>query len=1837
MIIPEIVDLNIDENATPSEVLYFDDYAIINDQIVILNRNDPILPNGYKLIGSQRDYNGAGFYVSNLYYLGTKDELIANILPCPYSRAYYLDSDGEIIFNHYRFSEFDKDKIINIVIPDGTLVVDKETLHIFRNSNFKGTLTLPHSIEKIDFAYNNNIKEIYYDGSFEDWCQVEGYNKAPGTLYIKGEDESYTTINIVTISNDIQYIPGPLEYIHVLKEVTEINDVLNGGYLSSEAKVLYDGTFEDWININFVYEKSNPMDYAREGELYFLDDNGDLIFEGNRYSRANSIVYDYDVELRYQLTGLTQIDKVIIPASTTYVSSLLFGRTQIIQLIIPETVTEIDRYYDFTNIYGEIINLSSAVINLSIYSKATIVNSLDESEIVFHDGFVTKGNSIVFANTEVLYVPDYIERIEDNFNRDGMVKEIYFGIESKINYITRFGLNSISILEIPNLDCVENSGLSSGTIDNRKINVLYDGDDLDEFVTRFSHFYHLDCNGEYMFNGKLYSEEKYYRHYVNNEYILDRLYPTANIDVENIHLTYDLVQSAIYGREVLVLPHYFTADKNAFNNLGNENNMYYNVKYIFYKGSIEEFIQLSVNINFSSVTGFYYLDDNGDTYFGGNYYSLFKEWIVSEDIHEIPDDIFDGLKCLESVVFHESVYRIGKSAFMRCTNLEKIVFLNQDIEIEDGAFCECPKITDIQLTEIKNYNAFLYTPFAYDNYYTIDGVTYFGNVVVNIDKDLEYVHFAIPNYYIDKYSLGNVIGQYPLEKALYIGPIYNPNTYYMFNLPLIQTLEIVHTNEDFIIQDRTIENIIVRRDYSRLSSSGIIKLAIYLENIVNIYFEEEEEDLRWMNKVYPDWNRSLSVYYKGEWATAMFYNENGLINYYQVHTTEEVIRQPIMKSYNLGAKTKAFIGYDLNDDGIPDFIPSTNNRDIVAKAIYSLVDTTFKVKYYDFDSNLIRTDVYNYGDIIKPIDGIEKVGYIFLGWDGYSEGLIAKEDCYFISLWKHNGNGHEYIKTTILPTCEEDGYDYYECSICHHTYKDNIVSKLGHTYSELVIDDLATCEHTGKGHYTCNNCHETHYIDLEILEHQYQLVEKKESTCTEEGYNKYKCVDCGNEYIEYIPMLAHNYGKIYTSYDFIQTLLDMDSVMYGHDDLGYYYYACLECGDISILNSKKAAVQVVHEHLLGDEIMVLSPNCMQEGIGCIYCQECNKLLKLIYIPKTDHNLIHHDALNPTCTEHGYYAYDECKDCDYSTYQEINALGHDLVHYDALAPTCSEHGYDAYDECKRCDYTTYHEISALGHTHSEVVIENVIASTCTTSGSHDEVIYCTVCHEEILRTHKEVDALGHDLVHHDALAPTCSEHGYDAYDECKRCDYTTYHEISALGHDLVHHEGKDATCIEKGYKAYDACSRCNYSTYEELPALGHNYSFSSWTWLSTSEAMATFVCTNDNSHILNINSTNITSEITSTPTVYENGLRVYTAKVTFEGVEYSDQNEEIIPSLSHDYQYTWNYILLDGVYSATLTITDENDDTFNEVVTNVTKALTSHQDATCTENGYNTYVFSAKGTVGILQSSESKTEVILALGHNYQFSSFEWSEDGKTALAVYICTNDNEHVVKYNATVTSTVKTQPTCLDKGTTTYTATYDNHTESIDKVDINALGHTQGQVVIENNVDPTCTTKGSYDEVIYCTLCHEEISRTHKEVDALGHDFGEWVVIKEATYTDTGLEERKCNRCGEVESRVIDRLVDENITLFSNKVNELDLSKYDNLIELITLYNTLEDKESVSKEISKLIEAINNYNDKIEVINNSANTVNDITLSVFGIINNFSLLGYIWFNIVKKEEFFI
>ena len=163
--------------------------------------------------------------------------------------------------------------------------------------------------------------------------------------------------------------------------------------------------------------------------------------------------------------------------------------------------------------------------------------------------------------------------------------------------------------------------------------------------------------------------------------------------------------------------------------------------------------------------------------------------------------------------------------------------------------------------------------------------------------------------------------------------------------------------------------------------------------------------------------------------------------------------------------------------------------------------------------------------------------------------------------------------------------------------------------------------------------------------------------------------------------------------------------------------------------------------------------------------------------------------------------------------------HALMHHEAVAATCIEDGTVEHWSCSECgknfaDANASEEITELtipatGHTPGEAVRENEKAATCTEAGSYEEVVYCTVCKEEISRETVETAALGHSFTNYVSNGDAkCTEDGTETA-KCDRCDATDTRtdEDSALGHDWAEAITKEPTCTVAGEKVL-SCSRCD---------------------------------------------------------------------------------------------------------------------------------------------------------------------------------------------------------------------------------------------------------------------------------------------------------------------------------------------------------------------------------------------------------------------------------------------
>ena len=375
-----------------------------------------------------------------------------------------------------------------------------------------------------------------------------------------------------------------------------------------------------------------------------------------------------------------------------------------------------------------------------------------------------------------------------------------------------------------------------------------------------------------------------------------------------------------------------------------------------------------------------------------------------------------------------------------------------------------------------------------------------------------------------------------------------------------------------------------------------------------------------------------------------------------------------------------------------------------------------------------------------------------------------------------------------------------------------------------------------------------------------------------------------------------------------------------------------------------------------------------------------------------------------------------------------------------------------------------------------------------------------------------------------LEQNCLTKAYDAAMDVLTTLYVSQADVDAaladlpdppVGHQLTAVEKVPATCETAGVEAYWKCSVCGKlfsdaegkteTTLEKLaiPATGHAYGEPVWKWNDDFTASATFTCANDATHVKNVTA-EVTSAVTTPAACETTGVRTYTAKVTFEGKEYTDAKMETIAATGHAYGapvWKWN-----DDFTASATFTCGNDASHVETVNaTVTNEVTT--EATCEVDGVRTYT--AKVTFEGKEYTDTKTETLPATGHAYGAPVWKWNDDF-TASATFTCGNDASHVETVNAAVTNEVTTEATCKADGVRTYTAKVIFEGKEYTDTKTEVIPATSHDTELVGAKDATCTEDGyTGDEV--CKVC-QTVVKQGEVIPALGHDY----------------KDGKCSRCG-------------------------------------------------------------------------------------------------------------
>ena len=505
-----------------------------------------------------------------------------------------------------------------------------------------------------------------------------------------------------------------------------------------------------------------------------------------------------------------------------------------------------------------------------------------------------------------------------------------------------------------------------------------------------------------------------------------------------------------------------------------------------------------------------------------------------------------------------------------------------------------------------------------------------------------------------------------------------------------------------------------------------------------------------------------------------------------------------------------------------------------------------------------------------------------------------------------------------------------------------------------------------------------------------------------------------------------------------------------------------------------------------------APDCLNGGYTAEEkCSVCGTVVSpSVSVPATGHKEEIIPGKEATCTENGLTEGKKCSVCgEIIVAQEvIKAHGHSEKTVPGKAPTCTENGLTAGKVCSVCGAVIEKQeiIPATGHTYTTVVT----APTCEEDGYTTHTCACGYSYVDNI-----VKATGHSYtitVDGTYKAPTCTEDGKEADLKCAKCGAVKKGAvIPAKGHDEVIDAAVEPTCTKDGLTEGRHCKTCNEVIVAQkvVKALGHDYVAVVTPPTCTQDGYTTHTCSrcHDSYVDSHVDSTGTEHSYDSTkvyePTCTEDGYTVKICSICGHELKLEDT---IVPAYGHKFTY--------------------------EVV-----------EPTCTTGGYTV----RKCTVCGYSDTVDKVD---ALGHDF-----------------------------------TSVVTEPTCTEKGYTTLTCKRCNHTEIPEESYVPALGHKYVGVVTtpatctENGVMTyTCHCGDSYTEIIPATnhsydggvvtapTCHERGYTTYtckkcghtyqgNFVEALGCEFGDWVIVKNATCTENGLKKRTCIRGDRYETEVI------------------------------------------------------------------------------------------------------
>lgn len=727
-----------------------------------------------------------------------------------------------------------------------------------------------------------------------------------------------------------------------------------------------------------------------------------------------------------------------------------------------------------------------------------------------------------------------------------------------------------------------------------------------------------------------------------------------------------------------------------------------------------------------------------------------------------------------------------------------------------------------------------------------------------------------------------------------------------------------------------------------------------------------------------------------------------------------------------------------------------------------------------------------------------------------TEGLMAKKctvagcDAYGEQIEIEPTGDHQYDgATTIIKekTCTEDGLIERVCTVCG-SKQQKASPATGHSYNmDFTIDQPATCVVAGEKSIHCANCSERKDITaIEATGHLWdEGTVETAATCTTDGSIHFTCTQCDETKDETVEKLGHDFAEEFTI-DLAATCTTNGSQSQHCQRIG-----CEERQNITVIEAAG--------HQWGEATTTLAPTCTLDGENEYTCSVCSAK-KQESIAAIGHEFDKESTidLEATCTTEGSQSH-HCihEGCESKNdIESIEALGHNLVSSEIQTePTCTKQGKELF-ACTRCDFTEIHPIEALGHEFADTFTVDQKAS-CKADGSQSRHCIHKNCTAKV---DDKVIPMGQHLWESEVvmIAPTCTKGGKMSH-TCEACGTTEEYDVDMLGHDYDEEYTIDveATCEKMGTKSKH-CSRCtNKIQTTFIAALGHQEGERKRE--NTVEATCT-----EGGHY---------DEVT------------YCARCN----KAMETTVKTIESLGHAYERSKEYITkptceTEGLlYSTCIRCGDVKTETTEALGHNYAETFTVDKEPSCTELG-----IESKHCARCDAKSESRK--IDALGHDWNKGD---TTTAPTCLEMGILTQTCQRCaltkeidldsLGHDFADTLALDVETTCLKEGEMSKHCSRCDERKAITYLPM--IAHVPG-VLEKADIHPaTCTTDGSYKEVIACQLCGTFLEETLKAGDpAKGHAWDEGTVNVAATCTEGGKITHICTSCGSVDIRDIEPL---------------------------------------------------------------------------------------------------